>query len=109
MELFSGIGLGVLRTALAAGHKIRRYSYCDRDPVSRLIVEEVIQKLQQEFPGQLRQRFDGLVTECILQGIVLIGNQKSTVLLTHPSDRYSLPSIASLCKFPDLSPHDRAS
>ena len=35
----------------------------------------------------VRQRFDGLVTECILQGIVLTENQKSTVLLTHPSDR----------------------
>ena len=47
VELFAGIGLGVLRTALAAGHNIRRYAYCDRDPVSRLIAEEVLQKLQQ--------------------------------------------------------------
>ena len=36
----------------------------------------------------LRQRFDGLVTECILQGIVLTENQKSTLLVTHPSDRW---------------------
>ena len=53
VELFAGIGLGVLRTALAAGHNIRRYAYCDRDPVSRLIAKEVLQKLQQEFPKQL--------------------------------------------------------
>ena len=39
---------------------------------------------------QIRQRFDGLVTECILQGIVLTENQKSTVLLTHPSERWRL-------------------
>ena len=36
----------------------------------------------------IRQRFDGLVTECALQGIVLTENQKTTVLLTHPSDRW---------------------
>ena len=39
---------------------------------------------------QIRQRFNGLVTECILQGIVLTENQKSTVLLTHPSERWRL-------------------
>ena len=30
VELFAGIGLGLLRTAVAAVYKIRRYSYCDR-------------------------------------------------------------------------------
>ena len=53
VELFAGIKLGVLRIALAVGHNSRRYAYCDRDPVSRLIAKEVLQKLQQEFPGQL--------------------------------------------------------
>ena len=37
---------------------------------------------------KLRQRFDGLVTECILQGIILTENQKSSVLLTHPTARW---------------------
>ena len=37
---------------------------------------------------QTRQRFDGLVTECALQGIVLSETLKSTVLLTHPTDRW---------------------
>ena len=35
---------------------------------------------------QIRQLFDGLVTECFLQGIVLTKNQKTSVLVTHPTD-----------------------
>ena len=37
---------------------------------------------------QIRQRYDGLVTECALQGIVLTEMQKTTVLLTHPTERW---------------------
>ena len=35
---------------------------------------------------RLRQRFDGLVTECTLQGLTLTELTKSTVLLTRPSE-----------------------
>ena len=34
LELFGGIGLGVLRTALAAGYTVRCYTYVDRDATS---------------------------------------------------------------------------
>ena len=43
-------------------------------------------------PGEtvykIRQRFDGLVTECALQGVVMTENQKTTVLLTHPTEKW---------------------
>ena len=42
-------------------------------------------------PGEsvyhMRQRFDGLVIECVLQGIILSDLHKTTVLLTHPTER----------------------
>ena len=38
LKLFAGVGLGVLRTALAAGYNIRRYTYVDKDPVSRAVL-----------------------------------------------------------------------
>ena len=34
MELFGGIGLGVLRSAMAANYNIRCYTYVDKDPTS---------------------------------------------------------------------------
>ena len=37
---------------------------------------------------QTRQRFDGLVTKCALQGIVLSETLKTTVLLTHPTNHW---------------------
>ena len=45
LELFGGVGLGVLRTALAAGHSIRCYTYVDRDVTSRKIAKTVLQQL----------------------------------------------------------------
>ena len=39
---------------------------------------------------ETRRRFDCLVTECALQGIVLSEMLKTTVLLTHPSDRWRM-------------------
>ena len=53
LELFGGIGLGVLRSALAVGHQIRCYTYVDKDDISRLVVAAVLQKLQLQFPDQL--------------------------------------------------------
>ena len=50
LELFGGIGLGVLRFVLAAGHKIRRYTYVDKDDVSKRVAAAVLQKLQNQFP-----------------------------------------------------------
>ena len=37
---------------------------------------------------EIRQRFDCLVTECALQGIILTDMQKTTVLLTHPTEKW---------------------
>ena len=50
LELFGGIGLGVLRSALASGHQIRCYTYVDKDDVSRRIAAGVLRKLQNQFP-----------------------------------------------------------
>ena len=41
-----------------------------------------------ETVNQTKQRFDGLVTECALQGTVLSETLKTTVLLTHPTERW---------------------
>lgn len=56
----------------------------------------------------IRQRFDGLVTECALQGIVLTHNQKTTVLLTHPSDRWRTSSNSASYSGCHLLENDRA-
>ena len=53
LELFGGIGLGVLRSTLAAGYVVRCYTYVDKDPVSRRIARAVLQSLQQQYPTQL--------------------------------------------------------
>ena len=53
MELFAGVGLGVLRSALAAGYNIRCYTYVDKDPVSRTIARFVLAALQLQYPTQL--------------------------------------------------------
>ena len=53
LELFGGIGLGVLRFALDAGHKIWCYTYVDKDDVSRRVAVAILRKLQNQFPGQL--------------------------------------------------------
>ena len=45
LELFGGIGLGVLRCALASGHQIRCYTYVDKDDVSRRVAATVLRKL----------------------------------------------------------------
>ena len=37
---------------------------------------------------EIRQRFDCLVTECALQGFFLTEMQKTTVLLTHPTEKW---------------------
>ena len=45
----------------------------------------------------IRQRYDGLVTECALLGVVLTEIQKTTVLLTHHTKRWKtfIGSISS--------------
>ena len=49
LELFGGIGLGVLRSALAASHKIRCYTYVDKDALSRRVAAAALRKLQKHF------------------------------------------------------------
>ena len=41
LEIFGGIGLGLLRDALAAKYIIRCYTYMDRDAINRRIAREV--------------------------------------------------------------------
>ena len=53
VELFGGIGLGVLRAALTGGYKMHTYTYVDRDPISRSIASAVLNGLQQLYPLQL--------------------------------------------------------
>ena len=53
LELFGGVGLGVLRTALAAGYSIRCYTDVDRDVTSRKIARTVLQQLQLQYPDHL--------------------------------------------------------
>ena len=53
MELFGGIGLGVLRSALAANYSIRCYTYVDKDPTNRRIALTTLKALQRQYPNQL--------------------------------------------------------
>lgn len=53
LKLFGGIGLRVLRTALAGGCSIRCYTYVDQDTTSRRIAKPFLQNLQQPYPNQL--------------------------------------------------------
>ena len=53
MELFAGVGLGVLRSALAVGYTVMCYTYVDKDPVSRWIARSVLTALQLQYPKQL--------------------------------------------------------
>ena len=53
LELFGGIGLGVLRTALAARYSVRCYTYVDRDATSRQIAHANLASLQEQYPLQL--------------------------------------------------------
>ena len=46
LELFGGIGLGVLRSALA-------YTYVDKNDISRRMVAAMLRKPQHQFPDQL--------------------------------------------------------
>ena len=53
VELFGGIGLGVLRAALAANYKIRCYTYVDKDITSRRIAKTTLSALHLQYPEQL--------------------------------------------------------
>ena len=53
-ELFGGVGLGVLCSALATGYTVRCYTYMDRDTISRRIARAALHALQQQYPDQLR-------------------------------------------------------
>ena len=53
LELFARLGLGVPRTALVAGYNIRRYTYVDKDLVSRHITLVVLTRLHEQYLQQL--------------------------------------------------------
>ena len=53
LELFGGIGPGVLRTARAAGYTVRCYTYVDWDQTSRQIAHAVFANLPEQYPNQL--------------------------------------------------------
>ena len=45
VELFGGIGLGVLRAALAANYSIKCYTYVDKDIISRRLAKTTLSAL----------------------------------------------------------------
>lgn len=53
VELFGGIGLGVLRAALAADYSIRCYTYVDKDATSRKIAKATLSALMLQYPSLL--------------------------------------------------------
>ena len=53
LELFVGMGLGVLRIALVVGYTICRYTYVNKNPVSRHIALALLTRLHEHYPQQL--------------------------------------------------------
>ena len=53
LELFGGVGLGVLRATLAAGYSVLCYTYVDKDPINKKIARATLQSLQQQYPELL--------------------------------------------------------
>ena len=53
METFAGVTCGVLQSALAAGYKVRMYTYVDRDPISRKMARTKLQGLRTAYPTLL--------------------------------------------------------
>ena len=53
LELFGGIGLGVVHIALFVGYIVRCYTYVDKDSINRRIVRTVLNNLQQQYSVQL--------------------------------------------------------
>ena len=53
VELFGGIGLGVLRAALAANYSIKCYTYVDKDIISRRVAEATLSALMLQYPALL--------------------------------------------------------
>ena len=49
VELFGGIGLGVLRAAVAANYSIKCYTYVDKDIVSRRIAKTTLSALMLQY------------------------------------------------------------
>ena len=82
VELFGGVGLGVLRSALAAGYSIKCYTYVDYDPISRRIAAQVLQKLQQQHPEQLPSTAIQAFDQRLPQSIACIGNLLLSNLIT---------------------------
>ena len=53
LDLFAGITCAGLRLVLAAGMKVKCYTSVEMDDISRAISNEVLSKLQSEYPHQL--------------------------------------------------------
>ena len=53
LDLFAGITYAGLRVVLAAGMKVKCYTSIEWDEISRGIANEVMSKLQSEYPHQL--------------------------------------------------------
>ena len=49
VELLGGIGLGMLRAALAANYSIKCYTYVDKDIVSRRIAKSTLSALMLQY------------------------------------------------------------
>ena len=79
MKTFAGVTCGVLQSALAAGYKVRMYTYVDRDPISRKMAWTKLRWLQSAYPTLLMdatvQAFDKRLSQNIsLVGPLFLGN-----------------------------------
>ena len=83
LELFGGVGLGVLRTALAAGYAVRCYTYVDRDPTSRRIARHVLTNLQRQYPTQLLESAIQSFDKYLPQAVSLISTLFLSNLVAH--------------------------
>ena len=81
LELIGGIGLGVLRTALAARYTVRCYTYVDRDVTSRRIAQTVLTSLREQYPLQLPETATHAFDKRLPQSISAINSLFLTTLV----------------------------
>ena len=80
LELFGGVGLGVLRATLAAGYSVRCYTYVNKDPISRKIARATLQSLQRQYSELLPNAAINAFDKTLPQNV----SQCSTSILRQP-------------------------
>ena len=83
LELFGGVGLGVLRTTLAAGYRVRCHTYVDKVPVSRKIACATIQSLQRQYPDLLSDASINAFDKRLPQNVSQCSTSISRQLIAH--------------------------